>query len=96
MTKFSARKEHFEARHIGPNADETAQMLAKIGVNSLDELIDQTIPANIRRKNPMQLDAPLSEYKLLNTLKAEAAENKVFKSYIGMGYYDTIIPPVIL
>lgn len=96
MTQFSARKEHFEARHIGPNDHEVASMLEKIGVSSLDELIDQTVPANIRRKDTMKLDAPLSEYKLLNTLKAKASKNQVFKSYLGMGYYDTIVPPVIL
>ncbi|MFY0674217.1 MAG: aminomethyl-transferring glycine dehydrogenase [Bacteroidia bacterium] len=96
MTNFSARKEHFEARHIGPNALETQEMLNKIGVSSMDELIDQTVPSNIRRKDEMKLDAPLSEYKLLNTLKASASQNQVFKSYLGMGYYDTIIPPVIL
>lgn len=96
MTNFSARKEYFEARHIGPNALETQEMLDKIGVSSMDELIDQTIPSNIRRKDEMKLDAPLSEYKLLNTLKTSASQNQAFKSYLGMGYYDTIIPPVIL
>lgn len=96
MTNFSARKEHFEARHIGPNALETQEMLDKIGVSSMDELIDQTVPSNIRRKDEMKIESPLSEYKLLNTLKASASQNQVFKSYIGMGYYDTIIPPVIL
>ncbi|MGB0431794.1 MAG: aminomethyl-transferring glycine dehydrogenase, partial [Bacteroidia bacterium] len=96
MTNFSARKEHFEARHIGPNTAETQEMLSSIGVSSIDELIDQTVPANIRRKDQMQLNAPLSEYKLLSSLKAESSKNQVFKSYIGMGYYDTIVPTVIL
>lgn len=96
MTSFSSRKEHFDARHIGPNEQETSKMLSKLDLKNIDELIDQTIPQNIRRKDEMTIAEPLSEYKLLNTLKAQASKNLVFKSYIGMGYYDTIVPPVIL
>ena len=96
MTSFSSRKEHFDTRHIGPNEQEAAKMLDKLGLNSIDELINQTIPANIRREDEMTISEPLSEYKLLNSLKAQASKNQVFKSYIGMGYYDTIVPPVIL
>ncbi|MBI3141372.1 MAG: aminomethyl-transferring glycine dehydrogenase [Bacteroidetes bacterium] len=96
MTSFSARKEHFEMRHIGPNKNETAAMIARIGVSSVDQLISETVPANIRRKDKMELGAPMSEYKLLQELKEAAGANKLFKSYIGQGYYDTIVPPVIL
>ena len=96
MTAFSTRKEHFENRHIGPNSDETKQMLDKLGLDSIDQLIDETIPANIRREDKMTIDEPLSEYKLLATLKGQASKNQVFKSYLGQGYYDTVVPGVIL
>lgn len=96
MTSFSSRKEHFDARHIGPNDQEVSAMLDKLGLDTIDALIDETVPANIRRNDEMNISAPLSEYKLLKQLKAQASKNQVFKSYIGMGYYDTIVPPVIL
>src|SRR5471030_435935 len=88
-------QEKFQSRHIAPNQADTAQMLKTIGVNSLDELIDQTIPAKIRLKNPLNLPPALSEFDYLNTLKQTASKNKVFKSYIGQGYYDMIVPGVI-
>ena len=70
-------------------------MLKTIGVNSLDELIGQTIPARIRLKNPLNLPAAKSEFDYLNMLKQTASKNKVFKSFIGQGYYDVIVPGVI-
>ncbi|MCB0736916.1 MAG: aminomethyl-transferring glycine dehydrogenase [Bacteroidetes bacterium] len=96
MTQFTARKEHFQNRHIGPNANETAEMLKTLELNSLDELIEQTVPANIRKGQKLNLPEGMSEYKLLQELKAKASANQVFKSYLGQGYYDTIVPPVIL
>ena len=86
----------FESRHIGPGPAETAQMLQTIGVSSVDELIDRTIPPAIRLKKPMAMDAPLSEYEYLQHIQELAARNKVFKTYIGLGYYGTITPSVIL
>ena len=86
----------FIARHIGPNEAETKEMLSAIGVASLDELIDETIPADIRRKNPLNLPEGVSEHQYLQELREIAAQNKVFKSYIGLGYYDCVVPSVIL
>jgi glycine dehydrogenase len=89
-------QEKFEHRHIAPNEQDTVKMLETIGVNSVDKLIDQTIPAKIRLKIPLNLPAPKSEFKYLEDIKQLASKNKVFKSYIGQGYYDTITPGVIL
>ncbi len=96
MYLFEQQQEEFAGRHIGPNEQETAQMLETIGVSSLEELIAQTIPASIRLQEDPALPPPVSEYAYLRELKETAAENKVFKSYIGQGYYDTITPSVIL
>src|SRR5271169_143643 len=88
-------QERFQNRHIAPNEADTAEMLKTVGVSSLDELIDQTIPASIRLKKPLNLPPAKSEFDYLNTLKQTASKNKVFKSYIGQGYYDVIVPGVI-
>ncbi len=88
-------QEKFQSRHIAPNEADTAKMLKTIGVSSLDELIEQTVPAGIRLKNPLNLPAAKSEFDYLNTLKQTASKNKVFKSFIGQGYYDVIVPGVI-
>ena len=88
-------QEKFQSRHIAPNEADTAKMLKTVGVSSLDELIDQTVPAGIRLKNPLNLPAAKSEFDYLNTLKQTASKNKVFKSFIGQGYYDVIVPGVI-
>lgn len=89
-------KEKFESRHIAPDSEATAQMLSQIGVNSLDDLIQQTVPEQIRLKEPLRLPNPKSEFDYLNDLKQAASKNKVFRSFIGKGYYDNITPPVIL
>ncbi len=90
----------FGHRHIGPNDSEVAEMLEALGYRSLAELTNATIPASIRLKKPMQLtglaDQPKGEFELLTELRAIAAQNKVCRSFIGMGYYDTITPAVIL
>lgn len=85
----------FAARHIGPRQHEEGTMLAKVGVASLDELIDKTIPSNIRLKKPLNLAPPMTERAYLSHLNSLAARNKVFSSYIGMGYYPTVVPSVI-
>ena len=89
-------KEDFQNRHIAPNQEDTEAMLQKVGVNSIDELIEQTVPAAIRLKQPLNLPAAKSETEYLSTLKQTSLLNKVFKSFIGQGYYDTITPGVIL
>ena len=96
MNLFEQQANEFAGRHIGPNEHETAQMLQAIGVKTLDQLIDRTIPASIRSASPLALPGALSEHQYLTELKQVASLNKVFKSYIGQGYYDTIVPSVIL
>ena len=88
-------QEKFQSRHIAPNAADTAQMLRAVGASSLDELINETIPQNIRLKEPLNLPPAKSEFDYLNTLSQTASKNKVFKSFIGQGYYDVIVPGVI-
>lgn len=88
-------QEKFEQRHIATNEHDTGKMLETIGVNSIDELISQTVPSNIRLKANLNLPAAKSEADYLIDLKQTASKNKVFKSYIGQGYHDVIIPGVI-
>lgn len=88
-------KEAFEGRHISPNANDTQKMLETIGVKSVDQLIEETVPAKIRLKNPLDLPTAKSEYDYLKDLKVTASKNKVFRSYIGQGYFDCITPGVI-
>src|SRR6201991_4582826 len=95
MKLNTAYQEKFQSRHIAPNEADTAQMLKTTGVSSLDQLIDETIPAKIRLKKPLNLPPALSEFDYLKNLKQTASKNKVFKSYIGQGYYDVIVPGVI-
>jgi len=86
----------FIRRHLGPTEVDVAEMLATIGSPSLDALTDQTVPAAIRMRRPLDLGGARGEYELLNELKTLAGKNKPMRSMIGMGYYDTITPPVIL
>nr|WP_254174531.1 aminomethyl-transferring glycine dehydrogenase [Planktothrix pseudagardhii] len=88
-------QEGFVQRHLGPNADEIQQMLELLGVSSLEDLIDQTIPSTIRLNQSLKLPEAFSEYAALNQLKAIASQNKVYRSFIGMGYSDCITPGVI-
>lgn len=85
----------FSKRHVGPSVKEKAEMLAEIGSNSIDELIDLTVPADIRLNRELNVSAALSEKQYLDYIAKLAASNKVFKSYIGLGYSETIVPPVI-
>ena len=85
----------FVNRHNGPRAKEITDMLSKINATSVDELIDQTIPSPIRLKKPLNLPEGLSEYNYHKHLRKLAAKNKLFKTYIGLGYNNTIVPPVI-
>ncbi len=96
MNLFEQQKDEFQQRHIGPDVRETAEMLKTVGKSSLEELVNDTIPAGIRLKTPLRSPAPQSEYEYLQELRKIAAKNKVFRSYIGQGYYGTITPSVIL
>lgn len=96
MNFFEKQSSEFASRHIGPDEIETKEMLATIGVASLDELIDKTVPSGIRLQKKLDITEPISEFEYLTELKKIANKNKVFKSYIGQGYYDTITPSVIL
>jgi glycine dehydrogenase len=89
-------KEDFKDRHIAPNTADVDAMLHTLGLGSVDELIEQTVPQTIRLKQPLNLPQAKSEKDYLSSLKQTAALNKVFKSYIGQGYYDTTTPGVIL
>ena len=96
MNLFELQHREFTARHIGPNTADTQEMLSAIGVNAMDELIDKTVPSSIRMQAPLNLPAGMSEHEYLAHIKDVSLKNKLFKSYIGQGYYDTITPSVIL
>ncbi|MCE3297093.1 MAG: gcvP [Crocinitomicaceae bacterium] len=86
----------FSERHIGSNTREKQAMLAKVGVSSINELIDKTIPSHIRLKGELNIDAAMSEQEYLAHVSELGNLNRVFKSFIGLGYNDTIVPSVIL
>jgi glycine cleavage system P protein (glycine dehydrogenase) len=86
----------FARRHIGPSPDDRDRMLAAVGAASLDALMDEAIPASIRLKRPLSLPPAESEHAYLRRLSSIARRNKTFRSYIGLGYHDTITPAVIL
>jgi glycine dehydrogenase len=96
MLQSSTNGAEFIKRHIGPNDADTQKMLASIGAKSLNELIEKTVPNNIRLKKPMNIPTGLSEFEMLQSIKAIGAKNIVAKNYIGQGYYGTITPSVIL
>ncbi len=95
MNKKIDKNSLFASRHIGPDKSESESMLEQIRASSLDELIDSIVPSSIRMKSSLNLPDPLGEFELLNELKDTAKLNKVYKSYIGMGYYDCVTPGVI-
>jgi len=105
MTTLSLKdleqRDNFIGRHIasngaGPDSNEEAALLAAVGADSLEALSAEIVPADILRAPFLDIADGKSEYDALNYLKSLAAKNKIFKSYIGLGYHDTIIPPVIL
>src|SRR3954447_23961692 len=85
----------FAGRHIGPSVDEQAKMLAVVGHGSRADLVDQAVPAAIHHSG-LDLPAAADEEAVLTELRALAAQNRVVRSMIGLGYYDTVTPPVIL
>jgi glycine dehydrogenase len=98
MDLFKQQREEFTHRHLGPDARQTSRMLEEIGVGSLEELMDLTVPSGIRLSGlpgtPNRHEG-ISEFQYLQELRQIAAKNKVFKNYIGQGYYGTITPSVI-
>ncbi|MEY4589565.1 MAG: hypothetical protein RL497_1641, partial [Pseudomonadota bacterium] len=95
LAQFSCSQE-FIARHIGPSASETQAMLSHLGLASLSDLVEKTLPASIRAETTASLGSPRSETQALAELKAIAGQNQLFKSYIGLGYHPTYTPLVIL
>ena len=91
-----APSDTFAPRHLGPRSADIAAMLATLGLGSLAELADATVPASIRLGRPLELGPALTEHRLLEELHTLAGDNQVLRSFIGQGYYDTITPPVIL
>jgi glycine dehydrogenase len=85
----------FVTRHNGPRANEISEMLNKVSVSSVEELIQQTVPKNIRLKEELKVGKAMTEYQYLKHLKKLSQKNKVYKSYIGLGYYNSILPSVI-
>lgn len=96
MTLFEQQANEFATRHIGPNEHFTRQMLRTIGVKSMEELVEKTVPASIRMQKALHVPAALTENEYLKHIKEVSLKNKVFINYIGQGYYDTITPSVIL
>jgi len=88
--------DEFIGRHIGPSAEEQKAMLAELGVDSLEALTKDTVPGAILREPFLQVGEPQTEREALARLKTIAQKNEIFTSYIGMGYYDTVVPNVIL
>lgn len=87
--------DEFISRHIGVDEDSRAEMLKTIGASSLEDLVKRTVPETIRHDELLDLGEPMLEVDVLDELRAIAAKNKVRTSLIGMGYYNTITPPVI-
>jgi glycine dehydrogenase len=96
MNLFELQHKEFIPRHIGPSPADAKEMLNTIGVDSLDELIDKTVPPSIRMQGQLNLPPAMSEHEYLSHIKDVSLKNKLFKTYIGQGYYDTITPSVIL
>ncbi|MEO8398777.1 MAG: aminomethyl-transferring glycine dehydrogenase [Ignavibacteriaceae bacterium] len=93
--KIFEHPDKFVNRHIGINEKDTEEMLKIVGVDSIESLINETIPHQIRLKEKLKLNPSITEYRFIEDLKKIAKKNKVFKSYIGMGYYPTRVPSVI-
>ena len=89
------RESRFYNRHIGPNKKEINKMLSTLELNSVGELIGQTVPEGIRLENPLSIQEDISENDFLNEMLEHADNNKCFETYIGQGYHPTITPAVI-
>jgi glycine dehydrogenase len=89
------KTDSFVLRHVGPRENETNEMIKTIGVSSVDELINKTIPTDIRLANELNLPTAMSEYEYLSHIQELSNKNKLYKNYIGLGYHPTILPGVI-
>lgn len=96
MNFFELQSREFATRHIGPNERETLKMLQEIGFDNLEQLINQTVPEGIRMSEPLNIPRAMSEHEFLRHIKEVSLKNKIFRNYIGQGYYGTITPSVIL
>ena len=96
MTLFEQQSNEFISRHNGPQEADTKKMLKKIGAGSLEQLISNTVPPAIRMDGALNIPPAMSEHEYLKHIKDVSLKNKLFKNYIGQGYYDTIVPSVIL
>jgi glycine dehydrogenase len=96
MSLFEQQATEFQRRHIGPNETQLREMLATIGANDLEDLVKKTVPSDIRMEHVLNLPPAMSESDYLRHIKDVSLKNKIFKNYIGQGYYDTITPSVIL
>ncbi len=96
MSSDSESSLSFSRRHIGPGPEATMEMLRLLGYSSLDAFINDVVPRTIRTNQPLTTGEPVGEYDLLIKLREIASQNKAWRSFIGMGYYDTVTPPVIL
>ena len=89
------KTDSFTLRHLGPSETEIKEMLKSVGVENLEELIYNTIPPHIELKKPLNLPQPMSEYEFSVHIQHLAKKNKLYQSYIGLGYHPTILPAVI-
>uniref|UniRef100_A0A3Q3NIX3 glycine dehydrogenase (aminomethyl-transferring) n=1 Tax=Labrus bergylta TaxID=56723 RepID=A0A3Q3NIX3_9LABR len=95
IERILPRHDDFAERHIGPGEREKREMLDALGLETIDQLIEDTVPASIRIQRSMKMDDPVCENEILESLQKIAAQNKVWRSYIGMGYYNCSVPPPI-
>ncbi|XP_008592584.1 PREDICTED: glycine dehydrogenase (decarboxylating), mitochondrial-like, partial [Galeopterus variegatus] len=96
LERLLPRHDDFVRRHIGPGDKDQREMLQALGLASIDELIEKTVPASIRLKRPLKMEDPVCENEILTTLHAISSKNQIWRSYIGMGYYNCLVPPTIL
>jgi glycine cleavage system P protein (glycine dehydrogenase) len=94
MAKSLSSTDIFHNRHIGPSESEIAEMLRALDLQSLDELISETVPGAIRLESPLKLDNALTESELLDRAGLIASRNRIFRSFIGMGYHATVTPVI--
>uniref|UniRef100_A0A5F9D8W0 glycine dehydrogenase (aminomethyl-transferring) n=1 Tax=Oryctolagus cuniculus TaxID=9986 RepID=A0A5F9D8W0_RABIT len=96
LERLLPRHDDFAERHIGPGDKDQREMLQALGLASIDELIEKTVPASIRLKRPLKMEDPICENEILSTLRAISRKNLIWRSYIGMGYYNCSVPQAIL
>ncbi|XP_038056170.1 glycine dehydrogenase (decarboxylating), mitochondrial-like isoform X1 [Patiria miniata] len=95
LDRVYKRHDYFPDRHIGPNESDISEMLSFIGAESLEGLIEQTVPSSIRIQKPLDLDKPMCEPEIISRLQEIAGQNQLWRSYIGMGYYNCWVPTTI-